>query len=300
MIKKNWSFDDIPEQDGKIIIVTGSNSGTGYEAAKELALKGANIILACRNLEKAEIAKEKILSEFSRASLTIMRLDLANLASIREFVGEFSRKYDSLDVLCNNAGVMIPPFQKTADGFELQFGTNHLGHFALTGLLLDKLFKKDNSRVVTMSSSAHNMGKIDFDNLNSEKSYSKYRAYGNSKLANLLFAYELQRKLQAAGKNTISVACHPGWSQTNLQRYSLASRVLNPLFGQSSSKGALPMLYAICEPNVEGGDYFGPRGIMEMRGYPMKVNSSKRSYDLEVAQKLWQVSEKLTGIIYSI
>lgn len=302
MAKKNkWKFEDIPDQTGKIAIVTGANSGLGYEVAKSLARKGAQVIIGCRNLEKAETAKSQIMEEFPDVSLEIIQLDLADLSSIKVFVKEFNSKHQSLHILCNNAGVMMPPSrEETADGFELQFGTNHLGHFALTGLLLDKLMNTENSRIVSMSSFGHTRGYMDFDDLNWEKSYSRIKSYGTSKLANLLFAYELQRKLEASGSKTISNASHPGWSKTNLQRDTFAFRMLNPILAQKPWKGALPMLYAATAPEAEGGAYYGPDSRMNWRGYPVKVESNERSHNLEDAKKLWEVSEKLTGINFSI
>ena len=239
----------------------------------------------------------------------MMKLDLANQAQIREFVDAFNGKYQTLHVLINNAGVMALPHRKTADGFEMQFGTNYLGHFALTGLLLDRLLRTGGTRIVTVSSGAHTMGYINFDDLQREKKYKKWEAYGQSKLANLLFAYELQRKLDAAGKDTLSVAAHPGYAATNLQ--SVGPRMagswfqektmglLNKIFAQSQAMGALPTLYAATAPDVHGGEYFGPDGFNEMWGYPTKVESNDASHDEEVAKKLWAVSEELTGVSYS-
>ena len=297
---KKWKFENIPDQTGKIAIVTGANSGLGFEVAKALTRKGAHVIMGCRNLEKAEKAKDQILSEFSDASLEIIQLDLSDLSSIRNFVKEFKSKFQKLDILCNNAGVMMPPKGKTADGYELQFGTNHLGHFALTGLLIDLLMNTENSRVITMSSFGHKMGKIDFEDLQSEKSYNRTKAYGSSKLANLLFAYELQRRLNAANKSVMSLASHPGWTRTNLQRHVFFFRLLNPFFSMKPWKGALPMLYAATSPEAEEGSYYGPGGHFEIKGYPKKVESNDRSHDLEVAKKLWEISEDLTGVKYPI
>ncbi len=301
MTKKNkWTEEDIPDQSGKIVIVTGANSGLGYEVTRILAKKGAHVVMACRNLEKAEEALNQITSEDNAASLEIIRLDLSDLASIKVFVSEFSKKHQSLDILCNNAGVMMTPYQKTADGFELQLGTNHFGHFALTGLLIDKLMSTESSRIVSMSSMAHSMGKVDFDNLNCEKSYGRTKAYSRSKLANLLFAYELQRRLEAKGSKTISCGSHPGWTRTSLQRNVLLLRLLNPFLSQKPKKGALPMLYAATSPEAEGGAYYGPDGLMGWKGYPKRVESNDRSHDLEDAKKLWEISEELTSVKYNL
>ena len=300
VINKKWKFENILDQSGKIVIVTGANSGLGYEVAKALALKGAHVVMACRNLEKAEKAKNQILFEYPEVYLEIIQLDLSDLSSIRKFAEEFKSKHERLDILCNNAGVMMTPQQKTADGFEMQFGTNHLGHFALTGLSLDLLINTVNSRIVTMSSFAHKLGEINFEDINLEKNYNRTKAYEQSKLANLLFAYELQRKLEAAGKSTISNASHPGWTRTNLQRNVLFFRVLNPFLSMKPSKGALSMLYAATAPEAEGGKYYGPGGLFEIKGYPKEAKSNDTSHDLETAKRLWELSEELTGISYSI
>jgi NAD(P)-dependent dehydrogenase (short-subunit alcohol dehydrogenase family) len=225
----------------------------------------------------------------------VKQLDLSDLASVNSFAQGFHSEYDRLDMLINNAGVMAIPYEKTADGFERQFGTNHLGHFALTGLLLDLLLSTENSRVVTVSSTGHRTGRINFEDLNSEESYSKWGAYGQSKLANLLFAYELQRSLAAVGSTTISAAAHPGYTATNLQSGTIF-RFLNPIMAQSQEMGALPTLYAAVADDVNGGDYIGPGGFMEQRGYPKKVHSNGSSHDEMIARKLWQVSEEMTGV----
>ena len=300
MVKDKWTSEDIPDQTGKIAIVTGANSGLGFEVAKVLARKGAHVIMGCRNIEKAEEAHNQIISEEGNVSLEIIQLDLSDLASIREFAKKFSEKHQHLDILCNNAGIMMTPYQKTVDGFELQLGTNHFGHFALTGLLIDKLMNTENSRIVTMSSFGHKRGKMDFDDLNWEESYKRIGAYGRSKLANLLFAYELQRRLEAKGSKTISLASHPGWTRTNLQRNVAIFRALNNVFSQKPEMGALPMLYAATAPEAEGGDYFGPDGRLGWKGYPKKVESSEDSHNMEDAKKLWKISEKLTGIVLNI
>lgn len=294
----NWTAENIPDLTGKIAIVTGANSGIGYEMARALARKQATVILACRNKDKGAAAVRQIDQEYPAAKAELMPLDLSDLATVRRFADEFIRQHDRLDLLINNAGVMEIPFGKTADGFELQFGTNHLGHFALTGLLLDLSLHTPQARIATVSSIVHRFGRIDFDNLNGEKRYSRSGAYAQSKLANLLFTYELQRRLKGAGVDTMAVAAHPGWTATNLQTHSLLYRTLNPIMAQQPMMGALPALYAATAPDVQGGDYYGPRGWQELGGYPTKVQSSKNSYDTAVAAKLWTVSEELTGVRY--
>jgi len=310
MSETRWTTNDMPSLAGKIIIVTGANSGLGYETGKALVVKGAHVIMACRSTDKGESAANKIRDKVANAQLDVMKLDLANQSQIREFVAAFNDKYQTLHVLINNAGVMALPHRKTVDGFEMQFGTNHLGHFALTGLLLDTLLRTGGTRIVTVSSGAHTMGHFNFDDLQREKSYSKWEAYGQSKLANLLFAYELQRKLTAAGKDTISVAAHPGYANTNLQSagpqmagswfQEKLMALANKLFAQSQAQGALPTLYAATAPDVHGAEYFGPDGFNEMRGYPTRVESNEASHDEAVAQRLWQVSEELTGVQYNL
>jgi NAD(P)-dependent dehydrogenase (short-subunit alcohol dehydrogenase family) len=301
-----WTTDNISDLSGKVIIVTGANSGIGFEAAKEFARKGAQTILACRSLDKAEIALEQIKAEIPDAPAEVKELDLADLASVRRFADEFQAEYDRLDVLANNAGIMMNPYSKTQDGFESQFGTNHLGHFALTGLLVDLLLDTPGSRVVNVSSNGHRFGSIDFDNLmyDNGDGYSPTRAYGRSKLANLLFTYELQRRYEATGADAIAVAAHPGGSSTNLGRhledrwyYGLYRR-LEPVIAQSAAMGALPTLRAATDPSITGGQYFGPGGFMEQRGYPIIVTSSDASHDEDVARQLWQVSEELTGVTF--
>jgi NAD(P)-dependent dehydrogenase (short-subunit alcohol dehydrogenase family) len=288
----------MPDLTGKIAIVTGANSGIGYEMARALARKEATVILACRNKDKGEAAVRQIAQEHPEAKAELMQLDLSDLASVHRFADEYTSHYDRLDILINNAGIMATPFGKTADGFELQFGTNHLGHFTLTGLLLDPIIHTPRARVITVSSGGHRFVEIDFDNLNGEKGYDRQRAYAQSKLANLLFTYELQRRFEGAGVDTIAVAAHPGWTVTNLQAHWRMLRVLNPFIGQKPTMGALPTLYAATAPDVQGGDYYGPGGWQGLRGYPTKVQSSDSSYDTAVAAKLWTVSEELTGVRY--
>lgn len=307
MIKK-WTTADIPDLTGKVIIVTGANSGLGYEDSKEFARKGAYTIMACRDMDKAQDALVQIHAEVPDARVEVMQLNLASLKSIHQFAEAFIKKYDRLDVLVNNAGIMMCPYAITEDGFESQFGTNHLGHFALTGLLIDLLRKTPGSRVVNLSSIAHRMGKMDFDNsmYQKGKGYSSSRAYGRSKLANLLFTYELQRRFQEAGADTIAVAAHPGSANTDLDRYLLTKSffrllksVLSRLATQSAAMGALPTIRAAVDPHVTGGQYYGPKGFLQQRGYPVVVNSSKASHNMADAQQLWQISEQLTGVRYT-
>ncbi len=298
--QKQWNFNDLPNQAGRVAIVTGANSGIGYETTRMLAAKQAHVVMACRTVAKAETAKARILETAPDAALHILPLDLSNLSSIRTFADTFLAQYEQLDLLINNAGVMVPPYTQTADGFELQFGTNHLGHFALTGLLLPLMNETQDARIVTVSSTAHKMGKIDFNNLNGEQGYQKWPFYGQSKIANLLFTYELQRRLDAAGESTIAVAAHPGWTSTNLQKNTRSAQFLNRFLAMMPEQGALPTLYAATAPNVPGGTYYGPDGFMEMKGHPTKVKSNDRSHDKAVAKRLWTVSEDMTGVQFNL
>jgi NAD(P)-dependent dehydrogenase (short-subunit alcohol dehydrogenase family) len=293
-----WNLDQIPDQAGRVAIVTGANTGIGFETAAALAAKKATVVLACRNREKAADAVNRIRQRTPDAALGFLALDLASLTSVERFADAFRADHDRLDLLINNAGVMIPPFGRTEDGFELQFGCNHLGHFALTGRLMDRLQATPGARVVNVSSMAHRYGAMDFDNLNAEKGYGKMPAYGQSKLANLLFTFELQRRLEDAGAAVIATAAHPGWTGTDLQRHSSLIGFLNHFFAQSPPMGALPTLRAATDPQTEGGDYYGPRGLLEMRGYPVKVATAAAARSEPDARRLWQVSENLTGIQY--
>ncbi|MFN2210270.1 MAG: SDR family NAD(P)-dependent oxidoreductase [Candidatus Promineifilaceae bacterium] len=296
---KKWTEADIGDLSGKVAVVTGANSGIGYETARALAEKGADVVMACRNLQKGNEAAEQIRALDPRGSVEVMQLDLADLDSVREFAEAFKAQHDRLDLLINNAGIMMTPYGKTAQGFEQQFGVNHLGHFALTGLLFERIKETPGSRVVTVSSTYHRLGKIDFDDLHcEEKAYGRQTAYGQSKLANLLFTYELQRKMDRAGLDMVAVAAHPGWSETNLQRHAGLFDFMNRFVAQDAAMGALPTLYAATAPDVRGGDYYGPEGFMERAGYPKKVRSNGRSQDEEVAERLWRVSEDLTGVSY--
>ena len=299
MSKQKWDSSNIADQKGKVALVTGSSSGIGYEAARVLANKNATVIIVVRNLEKGNAALEKIKAGYSEADARVMEMDLADLESVRRFAEQFKQEDSRLDLLINNAGVMMPPYCKTVDDFELQFGTNHLGHFALTGRLLDLIKSTPGSRIVNVSSGAHNYGNLDFDDLHcDDRPYKKMKAYGDSKIANLYFTYELQRKFDKAEYNAISTASHPGWTATELQRHTGLFSFLNNFFAQGLEMGTLPTLYAAVAPDVKGGDYYGPDGWREMRGYPKKVQSNKLSHDKDIAAKLWEVSEKLTGVEY--
>lgn len=306
-IAEAWTTDNMPDLTGKVIIVTGANSGIGFEAAKEFVRKGAATILACRSLDKAQVALAEIQAEIPDAPVEIMQLDLASLSSVRQFAEAFQAKYDRLDVLVNNAGIMMVPYGTTEDGFERQLGTNHLGHFALTGLLFDLLINTPASRVVNVSSTGHRMGKMDFDDLMYEdgNGYSPMRAYGRSKLANLLFTYELQRRFDVLGVKSLAFAAHPGGSNTNLGRHledRRAFKVLGSLFermSQSAAMGALPTIRAAVDPTVTGGQYFGPNGFMEQGGYPIVVQSNDASHNVADAHRLWEVSEELTGVVFA-
>lgn len=297
---EKWNTNNIPDLSGKLALVTGANSGLGYETTRAMAAKGAEVIMACRNLEKGKAALETIQAENLNAKLVLMQLDLGSLASVRSFADEVRDKYKRIDLLINNAGIMVPPYGKTSDGFETQFGVNHLGHFALTALLLDLVLNAENSRIVNISSMAHTMGKINFDDLNSEKGYNTWLAYGQSKIANLYFTYELQRKLEAADKDTLSVAAHPGYAATNLQAHSGIFNWMNSFMAQSQETGALPSLYAATSPDINGADYIGPHALGGSRGYPIKTKSKSISYDKEIAARLWQVSEELTNIKFDL
>lgn len=290
-----WNIEQIDSLDGKTCVVTGANSGIGFETAKAFAERGATTILACRNQTKGEAALAKM-----KGDVHLMSLDLSSLESVKTFATEFTQRFGALDILVNNAGVMIPPFGKTADGFELQFGTNHLGHFALTAQLWPLLAKAEGARVVNVSSMAHKFGSIDFDNLNAEKGYKAWPAYGQSKLANLLFTYELGRKAQAAGVDVVVAASHPGWTGTNLQKDAGFIAVFNPLFAMKPRDGALPSLMAATADGVESGQYFGPKTLLEINGPPGLVKSNKKSHDQAVAAKLWQRSEELTGVHFTV
>jgi NAD(P)-dependent dehydrogenase (short-subunit alcohol dehydrogenase family) len=298
----SWTTADIPNQSGKVAVVTGANTGIGLETARALAEAGASVTLAVRNLDKGAAAADEIRSGQPNADLELLELDLASLESIRSAVGELRSRHEGIDLLINNAGVMYTPRQRTADGFEMQFGTNHLGHFAWTGLVLDRLLPVSDARIVTVSSVGHRIrSRIDFDDLNSENGYNRVAAYGRSKLANLMFTYELQRRLAAGGAPTIALAAHPGGSDTELNRHMRGERILRPLIGwmiQSAAMGALPSLRAATDPIAKGGQYYGPDGFMQSRGHPVLVASSDRSHDEEAQRRLWAASEELTGVTF--
>ncbi|ORA09442.1 SDR family NAD(P)-dependent oxidoreductase [Mycobacterium arosiense] len=304
---RNWSEGDVPDQSGRVVVVTGANTGIGYEAAAVLAYRGAHVVLAVRNLEKGNAALSRIVAASPRADVTLQQLDLSSLDAIRSAADALRAAYPRIDLLINNAGVMWTPKQVTRDGFELQFGTNHLGHFALTGLLLDRLLVVRDSRVVTVSSVGHRIrADIRFDDLQWERRYDRVAAYGQSKLANLLFTYELQRRLAAqADAKTIAVAAHPGGTNTELARnlpgvLRPVQAVLGPVLFQSPAMGALPTLRAATDPTVQGGQYYGPSGFLEQRGRPKLVESSARSHDEELQRRLWTVSEELTGVSFPV
>lgn len=286
--------------------MTGSNSGIGLSAARELARAGAQVVLACRNTDKAEAAAREIRSAARDADVDVAELDLASLESVREFASGYRGRRDGPDLLINNAGVMAPPRGETKDGFEVQFGTNHLGHFALTGLLIGAMQGRPDARVVTVTSTAHWYGRIRFDDLQGERRYQRWLAYGQSKAANILFALELDRRLRAAGSEIRSVAAHPGYAATELQHTgptSVESFVLgitNRVFAQSADMGALPTLYAATAPGVEGGELIGPGGIAEQRGHPKPVPPCGQAGDEEAAARLWEVSEELTGVEFDL
>jgi NAD(P)-dependent dehydrogenase (short-subunit alcohol dehydrogenase family) len=299
-----WTAADIPDQTGRTAVITGANTGLGYETAAALAGRGARVVLAVRNLEKGKQAVARITAATPGAEVELQELDLTSLESVRAAAARLRSGHDRIDLLINNAGVMYTPRSTTKDGFELQFGTNHLGHFAFTGLLLDRLVPVA-SRVVTVSSIGHRIrAAIHFDDLQWERRYSRVGAYGQSKLANLLFTYELQRRLAPHG-TTIAVAAHPGGSNTELMRNlprpiaAASSLLVEPLM-QGADLGALPTLRAATDPGVLGGQYFGPDGFQEMRGYPKVVASSAQSHDVELQRRLWAVSEELTGVVYPV
>lgn len=303
MDHSQWDSEKITNQDGKIILITGANSGLGLEASTILSTKGAKVIMAVRNLEKGNEAVSKIKSKNQKANVELMQLDLSDFNSIHKFSKEFHTKYPTLNVLINNAGVMYPKKREiTKQGFEIQFGINHLGHFLLTGLLLDILKQTPQSRVITQSSLYHKIGgDIHFDDLNWEKTYTKTKAYAQSKLANLLFTYELDRRFKLQKHNIISIASHPGYTATDLLRsMGVMGLVSNKLIAQKIDMGTLPVLRAATEENLVGSEYFGPTKMFELRGYPKKVKSSDKSYDIQLAKKLWEVSETLVGFKYNV
>ena len=306
MTDSTWTEGSVPSQTGRTAVVTGGNTGIGFEAARVLAARGASVVLAVRNLEKGKDAATRISALAPGADVTVQRLDLSSLASVRDAAAELRSRHDTIDLLINNAGLMYPPRGTTADGFELQLGTNHLGHFALTGLLLDRLLPVPGSRVVTISSIGHRIrAAIHFDDLQWEHGYDRVGAYGQSKLANLMFTYELQRRLAAEGAPTVAVAAHPGFSNTELGRNLPAPlRVVQGAVGrfvsQPPAMGALPTLRAASDPGVLGGQYYGPGGFRGVVGHPVVIASSDQSYDADIQRRLWAVSEELTGVVFPI
>jgi NAD(P)-dependent dehydrogenase (short-subunit alcohol dehydrogenase family) len=304
-----WTVEEMPDQAGRTVLITGANSGLGLRSAEALAAKGARVLMACRNEAKGADACDQVAAGATGPAPEVVALDLADLSSVRACAEKVAASVDRLDVLMNNAGVMAVPLGRTADGFEMQFGVNHLGHFALTGLLLPVLRRAERPRVVTVGSNVHRTGRINWDDLAAERGYRRWPAYSQSKLANLLFANELDRRARQAGSGLVSVAAHPGYAATHLLSagseqagrrltgwvMSAASR----LFAQSDAMGALPQIYAATAPDVEGGQYFGPDRLFEMRCHPQKVTSSAAARDPESGRRLWQVSEDLTGVAYT-
>ncbi|TCP54058.1 NAD(P)-dependent dehydrogenase (short-subunit alcohol dehydrogenase family) [Tamaricihabitans halophyticus] len=311
MAQREWTAADIPDQTGRYAVVTGANSGLGLVTARELARAGATVVLACRDTQKGEQAAELITKQIPNAKLAVRALDLADLASVQDFAEGYAAEYERLDLLINNAGVMALPRRLTADGFEMQFGTNHLGHFALTGRLLGPLRAAETpARVVTVSSTLHQIGRINFGDLHGARRYQKWLAYGQSKLANLLFAFELQRKFEDAGAPQRSFAAHPGYASTNLQTTGpqmsgsalneQVMRLANQVFAQDAAHGALPSLYGATKEDLAGGSYLGPGGLFGTRGYPRVVGCSRAARDRTAAARLWEVSEQLTGVRYTL
>ena len=303
-----WTINDMPDQTGRIAIVTGANSGLGYESSLALASKGAEVIMACRNLEKGQSAYHDIKQQVPAAKIVLMELDLGSLNSVRQFVDEFKANYSQLDILMNNAGIMATPYGKTEDGFEQQLGVNHLGHFALTGLLLGMLLDTPHSRIVNVTSAANYMGDMKFDDLMLEEDYSRYGAYGQSKLANVMFTFELQHRLDAVGSTTITNTAHPGLAATQLQVNTTENtgnaieaffyhRFFIPVFSQSQAKGALPQLFGATAPEAKPGAYYGP-DFFQIRGYPKEFKANDKAYNEADANRLWERSEELTGVTY--
>ena len=305
---KKWTAADVPDQTGRTAVVTGASGGLGLETARILAEHGARVVLACRDRPKAKEATARIHATVPGADVAVVRLDLASQASVRTAAGELGSAVDGIDLLINNGGVMEPPYEQTEDGFELTFATNHLGHFALTALLLGRLRERPGSRIVTVSSEGHTRGSINFDDLQFERGYDPDGAYSQSKLANLMFTYELDRRLRAAGAQTRALACHPGIVLTDLYktRSTLERAPLNPWlrplnfrFVQSVQMGALPTLRAATDPSARGGEFYGPPG-RGYTGHPVRVESIPRSYDTDAQRRLWRESERLTGVTYPV
>lgn len=305
-MRTKWTVADIPDQAGRVAVITGANTGIGFHTAVALASKSANVVLAVRNLDKGREAAARITAQHPKANVALQRLDLASLRAIRESADEIKSAHQRIDLLINNAGVLSTGKSRTRDGFEMQLGTNHFGHFALTGLLLDRLLLIEGSRVVTVSSLGHRtVAEINFDDLQSERSCSRVKAYGRSKLANLLFTYELQHRLALKGTRTVALAAHPGGSKTELLR-DMPGWIRSPVqmvwnvWAQSAEMGALPTLRAATDSAAQGGQYYGPDRIFENHGYPKVVRSSKHSHDEALQHRLWAVSEQLTGVTFPI
>lgn len=304
--QEKWTVDDVHRQRGRVAVITGADSGVGLEVARVLASWGASVVLAVPDLDRGHQAAAQVARNAFRPDVSVQRLDLSSLESVREAAAELRARLSKIDLLINNAGVMRASRNTTQDGFELQFGVNHLGHFAFSGLLLDKMLSAPGSRVVTVSGAEHRLrARIHFDDLQWTQSYDPIAAYGQSKLANLMFTYELQRRLSASHVTTIAVAAHPGYAGTDLNRDRLVwARVLldalGPLFAQSAAMGALPILRAATDPSVRGGQYYGPDGFLESKGYPIEVESSEPSHDTAVQGRLWSVSEELTGVSFPV
>ncbi|MDJ0754480.1 MAG: oxidoreductase [Ardenticatenaceae bacterium] len=307
-MNNKWTQNDIPDLTGKVVVITGANSGLGLESTKAIAAKGAMVVMACRNMQKAENAQAEVLAGQPDAKLDVMELDNASLKSVRAFAAAFKAKYDRLDILLNNAGVMAIPRQETADGFEMQLGVNHLAHFVLTGLLLNVITGTPQARIHNVSSSANYQGTINFDDLMGSQNYGRWAAYGQSKLANIFFTYELQKRLTAAGHDTLTNTSHPGLVLTNLQANSVEQsgtglegvlyRILGPLMAQDVSMGTLPQLYGATATDAKGGVFYGPR-TFNMRGYPAEKQPNKAADDAAALKQFWEVSEQLTDFEYS-
>lgn len=304
--KHKWGENDVPDQSGRVAVVTGSNTGLGLDTARVLAERGAQVVLAVRNVDKGTAAADEIRRSVPRAQVTVQQLDLGSLAAVRTGAAELRAAYPRIDLLINNAAVAFPPKTTTADGFELQFATNHLGHFALTGLLLENMLGVAGARVVVVASLDHKLGgAIHFDDLQWERRYSSALAYAQSKLANLMFCYELHRRLSRSGEPLIAVTAHPGYTKSDLFRnmskpVQALMKLSGPFLGQDPANGALPQLYAATMPDVRGGQYWGPDGFLEMAGRPTLVRSNKKSYDQQVQERLWTVSEELSRVTYPI
>ena len=313
-MSESWTTADMPDQSEKTVVVTGANSGLGLEATRAFVENGAHVVMACRSVDDGRTVKQRLESAGYIGSLDLIEIDLADFDSVEEFADALRTQYNAIDTLCNVAGVMAIPRRESVDGFEMQFAVNHLGHFALTGLVLERLRQAGTpaqpARVVTMSAGFHEIGEITFDDLQSEREYGRLRAYAQSKLANLLFAYELDRRARAADEPVRSIAAHPGYAATNLTRWegpSLLTAVMNAVFrvgnalvAQPPEQGVLPLLFAATSPAAEGEGYYGPDGLFGLRGYPEKQRSSERSYDEQLAARLWEVSENLTGVDYDL